>query len=66
LKVSIAADGTWQGGSLTATAMVSPGLPRLDSRNQALTLVGNLSKQDFPNTGAKIGTDGSITAPTTG
>jgi poly-gamma-glutamate capsule biosynthesis protein CapA/YwtB (metallophosphatase superfamily) len=61
LKVRLGADGSWQGGSVTPTAMIAPGLPRLDTKKQAISLIGNLSKSDFPSTGAHIGTDGSIT-----
>jgi len=60
LKVTIAGDGAWKGGSVTGTAMAAPGLPRLDPKKQAISLIGNLSKTDFPSTGAKIAADGAI------
>src|SRR5690349_21370563 len=60
LKVTLAGDGTFKSGSVTGTAMIAPGLPRLDPKKQALSLIRNLSKSDFPSTGARIGTDGSI------
>jgi hypothetical protein len=41
--------------------MIAPGLPRLDSKKQAISLISNLTKSDFPSSGAQIGTDGSIT-----
>jgi hypothetical protein len=40
--------------------MAAPGLPRLDPKKQAISLIGNLSKTDFPSTGAKIAADGAI------
>ncbi|WP_432994964.1 CapA family protein [Dactylosporangium sp. CA-233914] len=63
LKVQLLGDGTWKGGSLTATYMVSPGLPKPDPKKQAIPMVSDLSKQDFPKTGAKIAADGTITPP---
>jgi hypothetical protein len=63
LKVTIAGDGTWKGGSVTGTAMAAPGLPRLDPKKQAISLIGSLTKTDFPSTGAKIAADGAIAAP---
>jgi poly-gamma-glutamate capsule biosynthesis protein CapA/YwtB (metallophosphatase superfamily) len=63
LKVTLLGDGTFKGGSLTATYMVSPGLPQPDPKKQAIPFVSNLTKQDFPTTGAVIAQDGTITAP---
>ncbi|WP_432843561.1 CapA family protein [Dactylosporangium sp. CA-092794] len=63
LKVQLLGDGTWKSGSLTATYMVSPGLPKPDPKKQAIPFVSNLTKQDFPSTGAKIADDGTITPP---
>ncbi|HLL65675.1 MAG TPA: CapA family protein [Micromonosporaceae bacterium] len=61
LKVTLNADGSYVSGTLAPTVMVEPGLPRPDSSKRAITLVGGLSKADFPTTGAKIGADGTIT-----
>ncbi|WP_343868946.1 CapA family protein [Dactylosporangium roseum] len=66
LKVQLAGDGTWKSGSLTATYMVAPGLPKPDPKKQAIPFVSNLTKQDFPTTGPKIDTDGTITPPAAG
>ncbi|HTJ38308.1 MAG TPA: CapA family protein [Dactylosporangium sp.] len=63
LKVQLLGDGTWKSGSLTATYMVAPGLPKPDPKKQAIPFVSNLTKQDFPSTGAKIAADGTITPP---
>nr|WP_246655987.1 CapA family protein [Dactylosporangium vinaceum] len=63
LKVTLLGDGTWKGGLLTPTYMASPGLPQPDPKKQAIPFVSNLTKQDFPSTGAKIAEDGTITAP---
>jgi hypothetical protein len=61
LKVSLGGDGTWKSGSITPTAMIAPGLPRLDPKKQAIPLISNLTKSDFPQTGAKIASNGAIT-----
>ncbi|MEU0553075.1 CapA family protein [Dactylosporangium sp. NPDC006015] len=63
LKVTMTGDGTFKSGSLTATYMVAPGLPKPDPKKQAIPFVSNLTKQDFPSTGAKIAADGTITQP---
>jgi hypothetical protein len=63
LKVTLLGDGTFKGATLVSTKMVSPGWPRPDPQKQAITLVGGLSKSDFPTTGAKIAADGTITPP---
>jgi hypothetical protein len=63
LKVSLRADGSFVSGSLVPTVMAAPGLPRPDPRRQAVSLVGGLSTQDFPATGARIASDGTITPP---
>ncbi|MFF5116810.1 CapA family protein [Dactylosporangium aurantiacum] len=66
LKVTLGGDGTYKSGSLTATYMVAPGLPKPDPKKQAIPFVSNLTKQDFPTTGAKIAADGAITPPAGG
>jgi uncharacterized membrane protein len=63
IKVSLKPDGAWAGGTLIATHLVAPGLPRLDPDKGAIKLIGSLTKQDFPQTGPNIGADGTITAP---
>ncbi|WP_373319632.1 CapA family protein [Rugosimonospora africana] len=61
LRVTLRKDGTFVSGSLVPTRMVSPGLPRMDPKKQAITLVNGLSKSDFPRTGAHIAANGAIT-----
>jgi uncharacterized membrane protein len=63
IKVKLKADGGWAGGTLLATHMVAPGLPRPDPNKAAIKLVGSLTRQDFPQTGAKIGADGTLAPP---
>jgi poly-gamma-glutamate capsule biosynthesis protein CapA/YwtB (metallophosphatase superfamily) len=62
LKVTLGADGSWKRGSIVPTAMVAPGVPRLDPKKQAISMINQLSRSDFPGSGAKIAADGSITA----
>jgi capsule synthesis protein PGA_cap len=61
LRVTLGGDGTFKSGSIAPTAMIAPGLPRLDPKKQSIALISTLTKSDFPSTGAHIGADGSIT-----
>ncbi len=64
LRVSLAADGSFAGGKVISTAMNSVGVPTRDSSDErGRALIAELSADDFPDTGAKIGDDGSITPP---
>jgi poly-gamma-glutamate capsule biosynthesis protein CapA/YwtB (metallophosphatase superfamily) len=61
IRVSLTRDGSWAGGTLIPTRVVSPGFPRPDPKNQAISMITSLTKQDFPQTGAKIDAAGAIT-----
>lgn len=63
IKVSLNPDGSWAGGTLIPTHIVSPGVPRPDPNKRAITTISDLTKKDFPQTGPAIGADGTITAP---
>jgi hypothetical protein len=63
LRVTLDATGHFVAGKLVATQMVAPGVPRMDPNHRAWTQVRSLTRSDFPGTGAKIGTDGTITPP---
>jgi hypothetical protein len=63
LRVTLDATGTFVAGKLVATQMVAPGVPRMDPHHRAWSQVRSLTRSDFPGTGAKIGTDGTITPP---
>lgn len=63
IRVTLNRDGSWGGGTLIPTYMVAPGLPRPDPKKQAIAMITNLTKQDFPQTGPKIAADGVITQP---
>ncbi|GIF25244.1 metallophosphatase [Paractinoplanes tereljensis] len=63
LRVSLAADGTYSGGQFLSTYMNSVGLPTRDTaQEQGRKLVSQLSTEDFGDTAAVIGKDGSIRA----
>ncbi|MGB2569325.1 CapA family protein [Micromonospora citrea] len=63
LKVSLKPDGSFAGGSFTSTRMNSVGKPTMDSADQGLGLIKQLSRSDFPRTGARFDADGKISAP---
>ncbi|WP_346537786.1 CapA family protein [Micromonospora sp. DPT] len=66
LKVSLKPDGSFAGGSFTSTRMDSVGKPTMDSADQGLGLVKQLSRADFPRTGARFDAEGRISAPQAG
>jgi poly-gamma-glutamate capsule biosynthesis protein CapA/YwtB (metallophosphatase superfamily) len=64
LHVSLRKDGSFAGGRFLSTYMNSAGLPTRDSRKEAgRARVRALSADDFGDTAATIGRDGSIAAP---
>jgi poly-gamma-glutamate capsule biosynthesis protein CapA/YwtB (metallophosphatase superfamily) len=64
LHVSLTPDGTFAGGKVLSTAMNSVGLPTRDRANErGRAMVASLSVDDFGDTAAKIGDDGSISPP---
>src|SRR4051812_15615251 len=64
LTVSLAPDGTWRGGHLTGTQMIAPGLPQVDPGQQAVELVGDLSRTDFGTCGVPPPPPGDVNPPT--
>jgi poly-gamma-glutamate capsule biosynthesis protein CapA/YwtB (metallophosphatase superfamily) len=63
LRATLRADGTLVSAKIVPTSMVSPGVPRMDPAGRAIGLVRSLTESDFPQTGAVIANDGSITPP---
>ena len=64
LHVKLTRDGEWAGGKFLSTYLSPVGVPTRDSANeQGRKMVAALSKQDFGDTAAKIGSDGSISPP---
>ncbi|WDZ85730.1 CapA family protein [Micromonospora cathayae] len=66
LKVSLKADGSFVEGSFASTYMNGIGKPVMDPDDRGLGLLKQLSKQDFPTSGATFGADGTISAPDAG
>ncbi|MEV0001357.1 CapA family protein [Micromonospora sp. NPDC050980] len=66
LKVSLTAEGRFVGGTFTSTAMNGVGRPSVDRQDRGLGLVREVTRADFPDTGAKIDAAGKISAPTGG
>ncbi|MFG1774904.1 CapA family protein [Micromonospora sp. NPDC049048] len=63
LKVSLKPDGSWEGGSFASTYMNSIGKPTMDKDDRGLGLLKQLTKSDFPETGAVFDDSGKISAP---
>ena len=64
LHVKLTKDGDWAGGKFLSTYMSPVGVPTRDSTNeQGRKMVAQLSKADFGDTAARIGSDGSISPP---
>jgi hypothetical protein len=63
LKVSLKPDGSFAGGSFTSTYMNSIGKPTMDPDDRGLGLVRELTRLDFPKSGARLDDEGRITEP---
>ncbi|WFE58408.1 CapA family protein [Micromonospora sp. WMMD712] len=63
LKVSLKPDGSFAGGSFTSTYMNSIGKPTMDPDDRGLDLVRELTRLDFPKSGARLDDEGRITEP---
>ena len=63
LQVSLTPDGGFAGGRLVSTDMYQAGRPVVDPQQRGLALVREVTGLDFPDTGARLGPDGEITAP---
>jgi poly-gamma-glutamate capsule biosynthesis protein CapA/YwtB (metallophosphatase superfamily) len=61
LKVSLKPDGSFAGGSFVSTYMNSFGKPTMDPADRGLGLVRELTRLDFPTTGARFDDRGRIT-----
>lgn len=64
LHVKLTKSGAWAGGKFLSTYLSPVGVPTRDSANErGRKMVAQLSKDDFGDTAAKIGSDGSISPP---
>ncbi|MFI7603601.1 CapA family protein [Micromonospora sp. NPDC049366] len=66
LKVSLHPDGSWAGGSFTSTYMNSAGKPTMDEGDRGLGLVREVTRADFPQTGARLDDTGKISPASAG
>ena len=64
LHLTFGADGRWVGGRLHPTRQVPPGYAEPDPERTAIALVARLSREDFGPSAARVGTDGTLRAPT--
>jgi hypothetical protein len=60
LEVRLQLDGSFKSGQLHPAKQVRPGGPKLDPAGEVIPVMQDLTKADFPTSGAKIGDDGSI------
>ncbi|KXK61101.1 capsular biosynthesis protein [Micromonospora rosaria] len=63
LKVSLKPDGTFVEGEFVSTYMNGTGKPTMDPDDRGLGLARELTRLDFPKTGARFSDTGSITTP---
>jgi hypothetical protein len=63
LTVTIRGDGSIAAGRWTSLLLEEPGVPVIDSGRQSLTLVQQLSREDFGPVAARFSTDGALTLP---
>ncbi|PZF94361.1 CapA family protein [Micromonospora deserti] len=66
LKVSLKPDGSWAGGSFVSTYMNSAGKPTMDPDDRGLGLLRQLTRTDFPKTGARFDDSGTVSPPPAG
>ncbi|HEY3010559.1 MAG TPA: CapA family protein [Micromonosporaceae bacterium] len=66
LKVSLRPDGSWERGQLASTYLNGAGRPTVDTHRRGAGLVRELTRSDFPSTGARLTSDGAISPPRTG
>ncbi|MFE9692030.1 CapA family protein [Micromonospora sp. NPDC005806] len=64
LKVTLKPDGGFVAGTFTSTVMNGVGRPSIDRQHRGLGLVRDMSRADFPRTGARLDGAGRISAPT--
>ena len=63
LKVELNRDGSWAGGQLISTYMNGAGKPTIDPDRRGLKLIQELTRSDFPSTGATLDGEGAIDPP---
>ena len=53
--------GDFVSGKIIPTKQLPPGIPYLDVNGEAIKIIQNLSKEDFPLSGLIINNDGTLT-----
>lgn len=61
VEVELDGQGRFRSGRLFATRQEGRGIPQPDPSNEVLGIVTRLTQEDFPNTGARIAPDGTVT-----
>ncbi len=62
VEVELDSQGRFRSGRILPTKQEGRGIPVPDSAGEVIPLVRRLTSEDFPETGAVIGTDGSISS----
>jgi hypothetical protein len=63
LHVTLKTNGAWVGGDLTPIRLVSPGVPAIDSAEQAHGVVRDQSREDFGPNGMRVTRTGVLLPP---
>jgi poly-gamma-glutamate capsule biosynthesis protein CapA/YwtB (metallophosphatase superfamily) len=63
LHLTVRKNGSFVRGSLVPVQLTTGGLPRPDPRKQALTILRNLSREDFHGHGMRVTTTGRLLPP---
>jgi len=63
INVTLRGDGRVTAAKWTPLALVTPGVPVVDSSGASTKLVAQLSREDFGKAGARFGPDGTIVVP---
>lgn len=53
--------GNFMSGKIIPTKQLAPGIPYYDNASEAISVISNLTKEDFPESGLIINEDGTIT-----
>jgi len=63
LRVRLNRNGSWAGGELVPIRLASPGVPRLDSAKEAVTVIRGLSRSDFGRRAMRVSPSGTLLPP---
>jgi hypothetical protein len=60
LRVTLRSDGSFVKANVVPITLAPPGVPSLDSKDQAIPMIQALTGDDFPSTGAAISDTGAV------